>query len=249
MGQVIGTSLEVVTRDRRHHAVLEEVLGRVESLLGDPAALDAIRDRIRAELPTLARFFQADTYLLRRLVEASSALVKDVRDDPGHALRAEFDRFVAAFVDKLKRSPDYREQVEGLKRDLLARAELRAVLQEGWERFVVWLGADVRAQQGIIRPAFETFLDDFAQRLQHDPGLRARLNHWLAERASSITERYKHEVAAFVAAQVKSWDTQHAVRTIELSIGRDLQYIRVNGALVGGLLGLAIFTATRLALA
>jgi uncharacterized membrane-anchored protein YjiN (DUF445 family) len=249
MGQVIGTSLEVVTRDRRHHAVLEEVLGRVESLLGDPAALDAIRDRIRAELPTLARFFQADTYLLRRLVEASSALVKEVRDDPGHALRAEFDRFVAAFVDKLKRSPDYREQVEGLKRDLLARAELRAVLQEGWERFVVWLGADVRAQQGIIRPAFETFLDDFAQRLQHDPGLRARLNHWLAERASSITERYKHEVAAFVAAQVKSWDTQHAVRTIELSIGRDLQYIRVNGALVGGLLGLAIFTATRLALA
>jgi uncharacterized membrane-anchored protein YjiN (DUF445 family) len=249
MGQVIGTSLEVVTRDRRHHAVLEEVLGRVESLLGDPAALDAIRDRIRAELPTLARFFQADTYLLRRLVEASNALVKEVRDDPGHALRAEFDRFVTAFVDKLKRSPDYREQVEGLKRDLLARAELRAVLQEGWERFVAWLGADVRAQQGIIRPGFETFLDDFAQRLQHDPGLRARLNHWLAERASSITERYKREVAAFVAAQVKSWDTRHAVRTIELSIGRDLQYIRVNGALVGGLLGLAIFTATRLALA
>jgi uncharacterized membrane-anchored protein YjiN (DUF445 family) len=111
-----------------------------------------------------------------------------------------------------------------------------------------WLGTDVRAQNGIIRPGFETFLDDFAQRLQHDAGLRARLNHWLAERASSITEQYKHEVAASVAAQVKSWDTQHAVRTIELSIGRDLQYIRVNGALVGGLLGLAIFTGTRRAL-
>jgi len=248
MGQVIGTSLEVVTRDRRHHALLEEALGRIESLLADPAALDAIRDRIRAELPTLARFFQADAYLLRRLVEASHALLREVRDDPAHPLRTEFDRFVAAFVDKLRHSPDYREQVEGLKRDLLARAELREVLLEGWERFVAWLGTDVRAQQGIIRPGFETFLGDFAHRLQHDSGLRGRLNHWLAERASSITERYKQEVAAFVAAQVKSWDTQHAVRTIELSIGRDLQYIRVNGTLVGGLLGLAIFTCTRLAL-
>jgi len=63
-----------------------------------------------------------------------------------------------------------------------------------------------------------------------------------------MTERYKHEVAAFVSEQVKSWDTQHAVRTIELSIGKDLQYIRINGALVGGLLGLAIFAATRLAM-
>ena len=63
-----------------------------------------------------------------------------------------------------------------------------------------------------------------------------------------MTERYKHEVADFVAAQVKSWDTQHAVRTIELSLGKDLQYIRINGTLVGGLLGLVIFSATRLAL-
>ena len=58
----------------------------------------------------------------------------------------------------------------------------------------------------------------------------------------------KHEVAAFVAAPVRSWDTLHAVRTIELSLGKDLQYIRINGTLVGGLLGLAIFSATRLAM-
>ena len=132
----------------------------------------------------------------------------------GHPLRAEFDRFVAGFVDKLRHSPDYREQVEGLKRDLLRAACLREVLRRALERFVAWLGTDVRAQQGIIRPGFETFLGDFAHRLQHDAALRARLNHSLAERASSITERYKQEVAAFVAAQVKSWDTQHAVRTI-----------------------------------
>jgi len=91
-------------------------------------------------------------------------------------------------------------------------------------------------------------LSDIATKLQHDRDLRARLNRWLAKAAAAMTERYKHEVAAFVAVQVKSWDTQHAVRTIELSLGKDLQYIRINGTLVGGLLGLVIFSATRLAL-
>jgi uncharacterized membrane-anchored protein YjiN (DUF445 family) len=248
LGRVIGTSLEIVTRERRHHAVLEALLARLESLLADAAARDAIRDRIRAELPTLARFFQADAYLLHRLVGAAHVLLKEVRDDADHPLRAEFDRFVAAFADKLQHSPDYGEELAALKRDLLARAELREVLREGWERFVAWVDGDVRVREGIIRPGIETFLGDLARRLAHDADARARLNGWFAERAGSITERYKHEVAAFVAAQVKSWDTRHAVRTIELSIGKDLQYIRVNGTLVGGLLGLSIFTATRLAL-
>ncbi len=247
LGRVIGTSLEVATRDRRHHAILDELLGRLERLLAEPAALEAIRDRIRGELPTLARFFQADAYLLRRLVGACHALLKEVRADPEHALRTEFDRFVADFVARLKESPDDRDRLETLKRELLARAELREVLLEGWERFVAWLEADVRDPQGIVRPGLGAFLGELADRLRHDAALRTRLNHWLAEHASAITERYKHEVAAFVAAQVKGWDTRHAVRTIELSIGKDLQYIRINGALVGGLLGLAIFTATRLA--
>jgi uncharacterized membrane-anchored protein YjiN (DUF445 family) len=247
-GKVIGTSLEVITRNHRHHAILDEMLGRIETRLAEPAALDAIRERIRGELPTLFRFFLADAYLVERLIRASHALLRQVRSDPVHPLRTEFDRLIVEFVAKLKYSPEHREKVEGLKQELLARAELREILVEGWDRFVASLRVDIEREDGIIRPGFEAFLSDMAQRLQQDRDLRARLNRWLAEAAASMTERYKHEVASFVAAQVKSWDTQHAVRTIELSLGKDLQYIRINGTLVGGLLGLIIFAATRLAL-
>ncbi len=247
-GKVIGTSLEVITRNHRHHAILDEVLGRIETRLAEPAALDAIRDRIRRELPTLFRFFLADAYLLQRLIRASHALLTEVRCDPVHPLRAELDRLIADFVVKLRSSPQHRKEAEGLKHELLAHAELREILAEGWDRLVAAVRADIAREEGIIRPGFEAFLGDLAERLQHDGDLRARLNRWLAEAAASMTERYRHEIASFVAAQVKSWDAQHAVRTIELSLGKDLQYIRINGTLVGGLLGLAIFTATRLAL-
>jgi uncharacterized membrane-anchored protein YjiN (DUF445 family) len=248
LASMIGTSLEVVTRDQRHHAILDEMLGRIEAQLAQPAALAAIRERIRGELPTLFRLFLADAYLLQRLVRACRALLTEIRLDPAHPLRAEFDRLIVEFVAKLKTSPEHREKVERLKQELLARAELRAVLVEGLERFVAFLRTDSEREQGIIRRSFDAFLSDMAGRLQHDGDLRAGLNHWLAEAAGSVTERYRHEVGSFVAVQVKAWDTRHAVKTLELTLGKDLQYIRINGTLVGGLLGLGIFTASRLAL-
>jgi uncharacterized membrane-anchored protein YjiN (DUF445 family) len=245
--EVIRSSLEIVTRGQRHHAILDEILERIAARLAEPAALEAIRDRIRAELPTLFRFFLADTYLLQRLVRTTLALLGEVRSDPNHTLRAEFDRLIADFVSKLSTAPEHREKVEALKRELLARSEVRNILADGFDQLLAFLHADVAREDGIIRPGFESFLANMAQRLQHDDNLRERINHWLADAAASMTDRYRHEVALFVTKQVKSWDTRHAVRTIELSLGKDLQYIRINGALVGGLLGLAIFTGAHLA--
>jgi uncharacterized membrane-anchored protein YjiN (DUF445 family) len=167
------------------------LLERIGALLGEPAAQEAIRDRIRAELPSLARFFQADAYVLAKLVAAAQSLLQEVREDPAHPLRAEL--------------------------------------------------------RGFVLGGFEGFLAAAAERLQGDEAFRGRLNGWLASRVGALTERHKHEVAAFVAAQVKSWDARQAVRAIELAIGKDLQFIRVNGTLVGGLIGLSIFGATRLA--
>ena len=245
---VLGASLDVITRNNRHHAILDEVLTWLEARLAEPAALAVIREKIRGELPTLFRFFLADAYLLQKLTHAGHALLTQVRFDPVHPLRAEFDRFIKDFVGKLKTSPEQREKVEGLKQELLARAELREILIDCWEALVASVRADVARDNGLIRRGLEDFLTQIAERLQRDEGLRARLNRWIAGAADMTTERYKQEGAAFVAAQVKSWDTQHAVRTIELSLGKDLQYIRINGTLVGGLLGLLIFTATRLIL-
>lgn len=173
-------------------AVRDELglLERVEGFLAEPAAQEAIRERIRAELPSLARWFQADAYVIARLGAAAQSLVQEMREDPAHPLRAEL--------------------------------------------------------RGFALRSLEEFLATAAERLQEDHEFRERLNRWLAARAGALTERNRHEVAGFVAQQVKSWDAHRAVSVIEHSIGRDLQYIRVNGTLVGGLLGLVILGATRL---
>ena len=166
------------------------LLERVGALLAEPTAQEAIRERIRAELPTLARLFHADAYVFAKLFAAAQSLLNDVREDPAHPLRAEL--------------------------------------------------------RGFVLGRFEEFLVSAAERLQADEEFRERLNRWLASRAGALTETYKYEVAAFVAGQVKSWDARRAARAIELAIGKDLQYIRVNGTVVGGLIGLVLFGATQL---
>jgi uncharacterized membrane-anchored protein YjiN (DUF445 family) len=246
--KVVSTSLDVITRNNRHHSILEEVLAWLEVRLADSAAVASIRERIRAELPTLFRVFLADVYLLPKLIHASHVLLTQVRFDPTHPVRAEFDRFVREFIDKLRISTEYRGKVGKLQQELLAHAEVREILIEGWDAVGAAVLADVACENGIIRGGIDRFLSDVAERLQRDEELRTRLNRWLADAASIAIERYKDECAAFVAAQVKAWDAQHAVRTIELSLGKDLQYVRINGTLVGGLLGLLIFTAAQLVL-
>src|SRR5262249_30018430 len=139
LGQIIGASLEVMTRNQRHHAILDKALRRLEGRLADPAAMAAMRERVRAELPTLFRFFLADAYLLQRLLRASHALLTDIRHDPAHPIRAEFDRLIAEFLSRLKQSPEQRQKVDALKRELLASAELRAIVIEACERLIAFL--------------------------------------------------------------------------------------------------------------
>jgi uncharacterized membrane-anchored protein YjiN (DUF445 family) len=243
VGRALGGSLELLTRNGRHRVLLDELLARLEAWLGEPTAIAALREQLRRELPSLFRLFSADAYLMQRLIGVTHKLLKDVREDPDHPLRGEFDRFFGDFIEQLRESPAYQERLDAMKHELLARAPIRDVLTQGWDRLIAFLRSDVDRADGVIRLGLSSFLADLAERLRTDEALRGTVNRWLAEAAATVTERNKHEVGAFVAAQVKSWDTRRAVRAIELSLGKDLQFIRVNGTIVGGLLGLALHVA------
>src|SRR5262249_18302142 len=154
----------------------DEVLAWLEARLAEPEALAVIRERIRGELPTLFRFFLADAYLLQKLIHATYALLTQVRFDPVHPLRAEFDRFVTEFIGKLRTSPEQRDKIERLKQELLARAELREILIDCWDVLVASVRADVARESGIIRRGLEDFLIELAERLLRDEDLRAHLN-------------------------------------------------------------------------
>ncbi len=234
--------LDAVTHDRRHQRILDELLVALGQLLGNAEALDAIRNKIRAELPTLFRLFQADGYVLRKLVTSVSSFLEEVRADENHAVRGEFDRFIATFIDRLRTSPDYAERLDGLRKDLLARPEIRDLAEGIWESVRGFIEQETQSPSSMVRAALTDLLVEIGGKLREDASIRADINEGMVTVLRTFVANQKSGISRFVADQVKSWQVDRLIHMIELNVGRDLQYIRFNGALIGGLAGLALHT-------
>ncbi len=238
--------LSAFTGDRKHQRLFDEFVKVLGRFLSDEEALAALREKIRAELPSVFKLFRADAYLLKRIVASAASLLEDVRADADHPMREEFDRFVEAFIAKLRTSEDYARRAEKLKRDLLSRPELGGLAEAMWQSLRAFIEKDAQADQSRIREHLTGMFVDVGRHLATDPQIRADMNQGFVVALASFVENQKGGVSSFIADQVKRWDLGQLTRLIEINIGRDLQYIRFNGMLVGGIVGLALHTAERL---
>ncbi len=232
--------LGAVTEKGRHQRLLDELLGALEKVLANEETLAALREKIRKELPALFNLYRADAYLLRKIVASTTAFIQEARVDPRHPLRREFDGFVTGFVERLRTSDAFARRAEGLKRDLLARPEITAIAEGAWESLRSFLEQDARASDSQVRRQLEAMLVDVGGQLARDPAIRAEINRGIVRVLADFVQSQKSGVGRFIADQVKSWDIDVLIGRIELTVGRDLQYIRFNGALIGGLAGLAL---------
>ncbi|MBL6614030.1 MAG: DUF445 family protein [Reyranella sp.] len=232
--------LSAVTEKGRHQRLLDELLGALEKVLTNEETLAALREKIRQELPALFNLYRADAYLLRKIVASTSAFIQDARVDAGHPLRREFDSFVTGFIEQLRSSQAFARRAEGLKRDLLARPEITSLAEGAWESLKSFLEQDSRATDSQVRRQLEAMLVEIGRQLGRDPAIRAEINRGMVRVLGDFVQNQKSGVGRFIADQVKSWDIDMLIGRIELTVGRDLQYIRFNGAMIGGLAGLAL---------
>ena len=232
--------LGAVTEKGRHQRVLDELLVALEKVLANEDTLAAMREKIRKELPALFNLYRADAYLLRKIVASTTAFIKDARDDADHPLRREFDSFVANFIERLRTSESFARRAEGLKRDLLARPEIATMAEGAWDSVRAFLAKDAQASDSQVRRHLEAMLVDVGSQLARDPAIRAEINRGMVRVLADFVQSQKSGVGRFIADQVKSWDIDVLIGRIELTVGRDLQYIRFNGAMIGGLAGLAL---------
>lgn len=238
--------LSALTDDRRHQRLFDEFTKVIGRFLSDEQALATMREKIREELPSLFNLFRADAYLLKKIVASAGSLLDEVRADPDHPMRAEFDHFARAFIEKLRTSKQYAKRAEKLKRDFLARPELKALAGDMWESLRLFIEQDAKAPNSMIRSHLANMFVEVGRHLASDPQIRADMNQGFIVALSSFVESQKSGVSKFIADQVKRWDLAQLTRLIEMNIGRDLQYIRFNGMVIGGLAGVVLYVAERL---
>jgi uncharacterized membrane-anchored protein YjiN (DUF445 family) len=233
--------LSAFTDDRGHQKLFDEFIRAVAKFLNDERALAAMRSKIHDELPTVFNLFRADAYLLKKIVASAGAMLEEVGKDEHHPLREEFDQFARRMIEQLKTSPDYAKRAEKLKRDLLARPEMRDLAATMWKSLRAFIEQDAASARGAVRSHLASMFVEVGRHLAGDPLIRADMNAGFVVALSSFIENQKSGVSAFIGEQVKRWDLAQLTKLIELNIGRDLQYVRFNGMAIGGLAGLALY--------
>src|SRR5471032_2351843 len=236
-------TLRAFVQEGRHQGLLDDILRAVHQSLTQPETMAMIREKIRDELPTLLKLYRADKFLVNKIVASATSFFDEVRNDPKHPFRGEFDRMLLSFVDRLGSDPAYADRIDGLKRDLLARPELGDLARNIWSNARAFIERSASGETQVLQQLLARMFAEAGEALAGDSELRAEINKGLVAVFGSFIADQKSGVSTFIADQVKAWDMGQLISLIEINIGRDLQYIRFNGSLIGGLAGLGLYTA------
>ncbi|CUT10724.1 FIG00791660 hypothetical protein [Bradyrhizobium sp.] len=226
----------------RHQILFDDLLRVMHETLNQTETMAMIREKVRAELPTLLRLYRADKFLVNKIVASATAFFNEVRSDPKHPFRGEFDRMVLSFVDRLGTDQAYIDRIDGLKRDLLARPELADLARTVWANTRSFIERSASGETQVLQHHLAGMCVAAGEALAGDGELRGEINKGVVAVLRSFVADQKSGVSTFISDQVKAWDMAQLISLIEINIGRDLQYIRFNGSLIGGLAGLALYS-------
>lgn len=235
---ILGRFLALLTADGRHQALLDQVIRLTAKGLAENQ--DLIRDRVDKETPWWIPG-AVDEKITKRIVEALEATLRDVNENPDHPLRQRFDTALDEFIVRLQASPEVMLRAEKIKEEVLNAEAVQQLSGAIWRDTKAALSRYADSPDEVNTEAIERGLRGLGQAIQSDPALMAKIDQWIVDAAISVIERYQDEVGTLIASTVKRWDPVATSRRIELAIGRDLQFIRINGTLVGGLAGMLLY--------
>jgi uncharacterized membrane-anchored protein YjiN (DUF445 family) len=238
---LIGSLLEETVRDDLHHGLVDLALDELYAwLVANPEAVaEILGERAPWWAPT-----RVNDAVISRLHRELVNWVNDIREDPRHHARQALDSMLAKLADDLLHDPDTQERTERLKARLLDQPQVVASGVSLWNALRRSLQASLADADGPLRTRIVAETTGFAERLLVDATLRARIDGLAADAAVYAVERYGAELTAVITHTVDRWDGKEAARRIELQVGRDLQFIRINGTIVGGLVGVLIHTVS-----
>jgi uncharacterized membrane-anchored protein YjiN (DUF445 family) len=243
LAPVLGNLLSAVATDDRHQSLLDEALRLVRDALDTNR--EDLREKIREESPWWVPGI-IDDELHRRILAAAHRLIEEVAADRDHPLRLKFDVAFRDFVDRLQHSPKVIARTEELKEDLLGHPMVEEFAATLWDRARRAAAKFSSEGDGAAVQPLARGISALGDSLLENEQRRAELDDFVTDFIATLVEQHRHEVGDLIAQTVRRWDPEMAAQRIELAVGRDLQFIRLNGTLVGGLAGLVIYSITRL---
>ncbi|MFM0100597.1 DUF445 domain-containing protein [Paraburkholderia nemoris] len=253
LSQSMGSILDTLTKDGRHQELLDAGIEQVVALLREPQAREFIAERIvewvKSEYPKMEMILPS-AWLGEKgaeaIANAANRMLEQISKNPAHQLRQKFDDAAQKLIVKLKTDPAFLQKGEELKRYLVEGEALSTYVKDMWGELRAWLKRDLQSSDSALHARVMAMGQWVGRELAQDPALRQSLNDHLEEAARAMAPDFAQFLTRHISDTVKNWDARDMSRQIELNIGKDLQYIRINGTIVGGFIGLLLYASSQL---
>ncbi|MFF5649854.1 DUF445 domain-containing protein [Streptomyces collinus] len=242
IGPGIGKMLEKVVADGGHKRVVDLVVNRAHDWL--VLHRDEVMDAVEGGAPGWTPKF-VDRKVGERVYRELLRFATEMRDMPGHPARGALDRFLTDFASDLQSDTDTRARIERLKGEVLGRGEVQDLIASAWTAVRSMIVAAAEDERSELRLRVRASLLSLGSRMAAERKVQDKVDRWVEDAAVYVVTTYRKEITSLITDTVASWDAEHTTRKIEANIGRDLQFIRINGTVVGSLAGLLIYTVSR----
>jgi len=238
----LGKMLERIVADGGHKRVVDLVVARAHDWLELHRA--DVMSAVEGGAPGWTPRF-VDKKIGDRVYKELLRFVTEMRDMPSHPARGALDRFLTDFASDLQSDTDTRGRVERLKGDILGRGEVQDLIASAWTAVRSMIVAAAEDERSELRLRVRAALLSLGTRMASEPKMQQKVDGWVEGAAVHVVTTYRKEITSLITDTVAGWDAEHTTRKIEAHIGRDLQFIRINGTVVGSLAGLLIYVVTR----
>ncbi|CAM5229242.1 DUF445 domain-containing protein [Streptomyces fumanus] len=243
IGPGVGKMLEKVVADGGHRRAVDLVVTRAHDWLVTHG--DSVMDAVQGGAPGWTPRF-VDKRVGERVYKELLRFVTEMRDMPAHPARGALDRFLADFASDLQSDTDTRARVERLKTEVLGRGEVQDLIASAWTAVRSMIVSAAEDERSELRLRVRASLLSLGARMASDTKVQNKVDHWVEGAAVYVVTTYRREITSLITDTVAGWDAEHTTKKIEANIGRDLQFIRINGTVVGSLAGLLIYTVSRI---
>ncbi|MEU2622148.1 DUF445 domain-containing protein [Streptomyces sp. NPDC007157] len=238
----IGKMLDRVVADGGHRRVVDLVVSRAYDWLVQHG--DSVMDAVQGGAPGWTPRF-VDRRVGERVYKELLRFCAEMRDMPSHPARGALDRFLSDFANDLQSDTDTRARVERLKGEVLGRGEVQDLIASAWTAVRSMIVSAAEDERSELRLRVRASLISLGARMAGERKVQDKVDSWVEGAAVHVVSTYRKEITSLITDTVAGWDAEHTTRKIEAHIGRDLQFIRINGTVVGSLAGVLIFTVSR----
>jgi len=240
--ELASSSLEYILEKQKHDDILEAIIPKAKEYIAQSDII--IKDKINEKHPVISFF--AGRKISKGVVEGVISLLDEIENDKEHPIRLNIEKIIQDNIENIKQSPDWKLKLEALRDDFITQERLQEYASDLWLTLKHSLTDSFDNQQSVLQNYIQKNIDKLAYNLSHNQEMIFKINGWVRHFLYRMILRNVKEVESLISNTVDKWEGKQLSEKLELEVGKDLQFIRINGTLVGGLVGLIIYAVTQL---